>query len=394
MQLAVNNSLIDAAEELGPVIREHAEEAEHQRRPSRVVMDALSEAGLQRLYVPESLGGLEVDPITYARIAEVIAGFDSVAGWALQAGNHIAWWSARLPNEGVEEVYGDGPNALIAGAFHPPQKAVEVDGGYRITGRAPLASNIHDAQWLLLTGMVMEGDQPRMMADGTAETVQVTFPANEAQVIDTWHALGMRGTDSHDVAVDGVFVPASRTFPFVPEFEPGPHYQGPLYRFPGVGAIMTIFAPVLLAIGRGAIDEFRALAVQKTALGFNRTLRERPIVQATLSQAEAMLRSARALFYECLADAWQRTQAGEPATLQQKADLMLAGTHAAHTTAQVAERMHGLAGSTGIYQTCRLERHFRDAHTLRHHGLISANRFETVGQVYLDVPPEFPLVRF
>ena len=56
--------------------------------------------------------------------------------------------------------------------------------------------------------------------------------------------------------------------------------------------------------------------------------------------------------------------------------------------------VHQLGGTTGIYESSPLERHFRDANTLRHHGFMSENRFEVVGQVYLGVPPEFPLIAF
>ena len=136
------------------------------------------------------------------------------------------------------------------------------------------------------------------------------------------------------------------------------------------------------------------LAVDEELLAAARKLRERGVVQATLARAEGMLRSARVLFYDTLAEAWERTKEGEPATLEQKADLVLAGTHAANTAAAVAEMMHGLAGTSGIYATSPLERHFRDAHTLRHQGFVSANRFETVGQVHLGVAPEFPFVHF
>jgi len=79
--------------------------------------------------------------------------------------------------------------------------------------------------------------------------------------------------------------------------------------------------------------------------------------------------------------------------LEQKADLLLAGTHAATTAAKVADMMHRVAGTTG-YVKSPLERHFRDAQTLRHHGFLSENRFEAVGQVYLGVAPEFAMVAF
>ncbi len=392
MKHAIDEEPLEAARKLAPTIRKHTDDAERKRRPSKVVMDALTESGLQRMFTPRSLGGLETDPVTYARVAEEIAGFDSVAAWALQLGNHIAWWCARLPEQGVEEIYGRGPDVPIAGAFHPPQRVVERNGGYRITGRAPLASNIHDAEWLLLSGIPMDGDKPKRTEDGTPEFLQLVLPAGEVEIIDTWHALGMRGTDSNDVAVEDVFVPHSRTFALAPGFDPGPHYQGPLYRFPGMGTVVAIFTPVMLAIGRGAIDEFRKLALEKTPLGYARKLRERTVVQATLARAEGMLRAARVLFYETLAEAWERTRNGESSTLEQKSDLVLAGTHAAQTVAKVTEMMHGLAGTSGIYTSSRLERHFRDAHTLRHQGFISANRYETAGQVQLGVTPEFPMV--
>ena len=54
----------------------------------------------------------------------------------------------------------------------------------------------------------------------------------------------------------------------------------------------------------------------------------------------------------------------------------------------------GSRGTSGINRRNRLERHLRDAQTLRHHGFFSASRYETFGQVRLGVPPEFDLVAF
>ena len=117
-------------------------------------------------------------------------------------------------------------------------------------------------------------------------------------------------------------------------------------------------------------------------------------MQATLARAEGLLRAARLLYYDTLARVWRAALAGEPVTLEQKADLALAGAHAASTAATVVGMIHQLAGTTGIYERSPLERHFRDANTLRHHGFMSENRFEVVGQVYLGVQPEFPLIAF
>jgi len=95
-----------------------------------------------------------------------------------------------------------------------------------------------------------------------------------------------------------------------------------------------------------------------------------------------------------MTDAWQRTAAGEESTLAQKADLLLAGVQAADAAWHVVDLMHRLAGTSGVYKRSRLERLLRDALTLRHHGFVSESKYDTVGQVYLGVPPEFALVAF
>ncbi len=392
-EAAEREALLAATRKLAPVIREHAAAAERDRRLSPEVIRALTDAGFFRLLLPRSLGGLEVDPVTCSLIAEEIASIDSATAWALQAGNVGGWWAARLPREGAEEIYSNNPSAAMSAAFHPPQQAREAAGGYRIAGRGPLASTVHDSEWLFLTALVMDGDHPRM-TDSIPHVIALVLRTREVEIVDTWDSLGMRGTDSNDVVIHDVFVPASRTFPLVPTFQAGPHHQGPLYRIPTIAAAFFTIAPIPLAVARSAISEVRDLAQRKTAFGFARPLRERAVVQVTLAQAEAMLRAARLLYYDTLGAAWERTLAGAEHTLEQKADLLLAATHATATAATVTDMMHRIAGTSGIYARSPLERHLRDAATLRHHGFLSENRFEAVGQVYCGVAPEFAMLAF
>ena len=390
---AVDERLLERARALEPLVRGHADAAERDRRLARPVLEAMRDAGLFRMFTPRALGGLETDPVTVARIAEEVGRFDSAAGWALQAGNTGAWWVSQLPDAGVDEVFADGPDLLMAASFAPPHRAEEVPGGYRFTGRGPLASTIHDSPWVMMSGLVFDGEQPRMTPFGP-EVVGLVMPARDVEIVDTWQSLGMRATDSNDVAANGVFVPAARSFRVIPGQEPGPRFQGPLYRLSALIATFVVIAPVALAIARGALGEVREIAVNKTPLGSRKTLRDRAAVQAALAEGEALLRSARLLFYETLSTAWRRATSGEPATLEQKADMMLAGTHAVQTSARVTDLMHRMAGTAGIYARNRLERHFRDAQTVRHHGFLCESRFETVGQIYLGVEPEFPFVAF
>ena len=390
---AIDESLLAQARSLEPIIRDHAEAAERDRRLARPVIDAMRAAGMFRMFTPRALGGLEADPITVARVAEEIASADSAAGWVLQAGNTGAWWAARFPDAGVAEFFADGPDLLMASSFSPPHRAEAVPGGYRLTGRGPLASAIHDSPWVMMTGIIFDGEQPRMTPVGPA-VVALVMRTTDVEIIDTWHSLGMRGTDSNDVVAENVFVPASRASLVSPEFDPGTHFGGPLYRLPALASVDVVIAPVALAVARGAVTAVRELSDRKTPLGSMKTIRHRASVQVAIAEAEARLRSARLLFYDTLATTWQRVVAGEVLRLEQKADLMLASAHAVQTAAQVADLLHRMGGTSGIYARNRLERHFRDAQTLRHHGFFCEARLETVGQVYLGVEPEFGFVAF
>src|SRR5262245_35643528 len=115
MQITVDSPLIEAVRHLAPVIRAHKDEAERARRLSTPVVEALTHAGLMRMLTPRSLGGLEVDPLTCARVIEEVAAADSAAGWSLFNPLSWAFISTRLPDEGAAALFGRHPHAVIAG---------------------------------------------------------------------------------------------------------------------------------------------------------------------------------------------------------------------------------------------------------------------------------------
>jgi alkylation response protein AidB-like acyl-CoA dehydrogenase len=394
MQINPDTTLIEAARRIAPVIREHNPEAERERRLSPAVLAAMHETGLLRMCTPRSLGGLEADPLTRALVIEEISGYDTAAGWTLANPLDWAYLCARLPDAGAEEIYSRSANVVIAAQFGRPMQAVPVPGGYRIKGRAPFVSNCHDANWIATSAVVTAGDQTQ--PDNTAEPdlVMVYLPRQSCEVIDTWHVMGMRGTGSDDIAVTDVFVPTVRTFPVTPEFTPGSHYRGPLYRFPIIGVLASNLPPLLLAVGRRAIDEVATLAQGKVPVARSTLLRERASAQAKLARAEAILRAGRLLLYDTLSEAWQAALAGETFSLRQKADLLLATAHAVSSAVEAVELMYSVAGTSGIYTKSPLERYFRDVQVLKHHAFGAESRYETVGQVYFGLPPDFPFVAF
>src|SRR5207253_9881342 len=117
MQIHADTALIEDARRIAPVIREHNQEAERERRLSPTVLAALHEAGLLRMCTPRSLGGLEADPLTRALVIEEVSGYDTAAGLTLANPLDWAYLCARLPDAGAEEIYSRGADIVIAAQF-------------------------------------------------------------------------------------------------------------------------------------------------------------------------------------------------------------------------------------------------------------------------------------
>lgn len=390
MSTLAQPDLLSTVKELAPVLRANSQRSDRDGRLPAESVSAMRDAGLFRLYVPRSLGGLQVDPVTHARIQEELSRHDSAAGWMLQAAASSAWWCSRLPTETAQEIYAD-PDAMLAVSFPFPFEGEAVDGGLRLSGQRPFASNVSDASWIWVTSLTMVNGEP-VLVDGAPMVRAAFFPASDAKIVNTWDTLGMRGTDSNDVSVEGLFVPERRTFRIGIDHTPGPLYDDPLYRLPAMACVGSYAPAVALGMARDAIDEFVALAQGKTPFASSTTLRERATAQAKLGRAEGLVRSARSYLYDRLAWAWERTVSGADLTLEQRAEMLLASVQAVAAATQAVDLLYSAAGTSAIYKRSRLEQHFRDTNVLRQQGFVSESRFETVGQVRLGLPPDLGFV--
>src|SRR6188768_4165394 len=101
-------TLLQTAAEIGPFISQYVDEEEDNRRLSAPVLTALKEAGFHRLFMPKSLGGLESDPLTVAKLVEEVSRHNTAAGWSMMVANVSTWWCRAFPEKGIEEVYKDG----------------------------------------------------------------------------------------------------------------------------------------------------------------------------------------------------------------------------------------------------------------------------------------------
>jgi alkylation response protein AidB-like acyl-CoA dehydrogenase len=208
------------------------------------------------------------------------------------------------------------------------------------------------------------------------------MPAESVEVIDTWSVSGLRATGSHDIAVDGLDVPAGRAASLITD---APRERGPLYAFPPFGLLAASIAAVALGTARGALNEFGELAGAKTPTLSARKLAERAATQSGLARAEAGVRAARSLLYAATAGCWAAARVGGEISVDLRAGLRLASTHAVESAAAAIDEAYHLGGGSAIYETSPLQRRFRDIHAATQHMLVGPATWELTGRSLLGL---------
>lgn len=357
------------AADVAVVAAEHATASEEGRRLAAPVVEALRDAGLFRLCVPAALGGLEAHPSELVDCIDAVARGDGAAGWCLMIGATSGAAAAHLPAEGAAEVYSD-PTGITGGVFAPGGTAAPAEGGLRVSGRWPWGSGSQHCDWLMVGCVTDAGHRLAFL------------PAAEVEIVDTWWSMGLRGTGSHDLAVDDRFVPDRR----LSNLAGAPTDGGPLYAFPVMGLLAVGVAAVALGIGRHALDELLVLARSKVPSMTTRRLAQRSAVQGDAARAEALLRAGRAFLDDAIGDAWAAATGTGTIGPEQRAALRLAATSAAKWSAEAVDLVHGAAGGTAVQERAStLGRCFRDVHTVTQHIMVGSPTYDAVGRVLLGL---------
>ena len=393
-QNTLNQNLLQQVKEVEPILRKYAAEAEQNRRLSGPVIQAMKEAGFFRMWKPKKYGGLETDPITGFRVLEELARIDSAVSWNLQITAGIDIILQWFPDRAMDEVFSREEETIVAGTWHPPGQAVAVEGGYRVSGHWNISSGCQYANWFFLNAIVVDGDQMRTYENGQPVLLFLILPASEGKVVESWNAIGMRGTGSHDIVVEDVFVPEHRTIPMAPiESAAGAAFQGPLYRNSVWYAIAALAGPAL-GIGRAAINDITALVKSKIPNYTQNKLKDNQVVQMKLAEAEATLSAGRAYLFDVLRSTWETAKNGSRISTEQRMQLQLASTYAIQSAARTVRIVHELAGLTAIRESNSIQRHFRDIHVITQHAFTSTDRYQAVGQLMLGLEPNWGFFYF
>jgi indole-3-acetate monooxygenase len=382
---------LDAAHELAPKIRAAAGEIEQGRRLPPPLVEEMQRAGVFRMAMPRAWGGPELDFLSQMRVIEELSIADASAGWCAMIGVDGGYMTAYIDQTVAREMYSD-IDSVTAITFAPPGSAVKTQDGFTVNGRWPFASGCQHATWLIGHFAIFDGDSPRLQPNGLPETRFGFLPAEECEIIDTWTTNGLRGSGSHDWTVKDRFIPEARTFNLD---APSMYRKGPLYTLPNL--LLYKVCAVALGIARGAIDDFIALAQSKPVTfkspsARKAMLRDETYAQCTVSQAEAIVSSARAFVFEALGDTWNTLLTGDLPSLKQRARARLAMVHASTACTQAVELLYKANGGSSVYAGNAFDRRLRDIQTANQHTTVSLKTWEVTGRVLLGLEPNYGLL--
>jgi len=363
-------------------IRRRRGEFQEQQSISPDIIEKFKQIGVYRAFVPKRLGGTEMSAGDFLRLIERIATADGSAGWVASFGVSTTYLAA-LPPDVFETIYAKTPDVVFAGALFPPQPAEVVAGGLRVSGRWQFGSGSHGAS-VIGVGIKAKG------ADGSFGLPRMAvMPRESVRIEDNWDVIGMQGTGSHDLVVDGVTVPENWTF-----LRGGQALQdGPLFRYPSMALAAQVLAVVGLGVARAALDDIIGVAGGgRASITGAPQLADRAYAQIDIAKAEASLRAARSWFYEVTEQAWQEACDGDAVPVATVNLLRLASTHAARASADAAQTAFNLAGTSAIFNSHAAQRYLHDTLVVAQHAFLAEGTWQSAGRVLLGMPsqPGYP----
>jgi alkylation response protein AidB-like acyl-CoA dehydrogenase len=358
-----------AALALGRMIAKRSAEIEEARRIPGDLLDELIRAGAFRVLVPSSHGGLGGDLSGALTLFESLARFDASVAWTVMIGGS-AWCDlVALPRESFDRLFDAGPHVIFAGGISPSGSVVPANGGYEVTGRWGFISGGEHANWIW-------GNCLDPTPDGEPAFRIAVFEPEQVVIEDTWDVVGLAGTGSHHIHVDGARVPAEMT---VALFVDEPSIDEVIARVPTPSLIALSIAAVAIGAAQGALDDVVALATDKTPLLAEGSLASDPHFQSELAENDTEVRAARLLLHELADSLWMTVAEGSEPDLELRARIRAAAVWATGRAADVVGAAYRAGGGTSIYSSSSLQRRLRDVNAITQHFLVRPSTLTTAG---------------
>jgi alkylation response protein AidB-like acyl-CoA dehydrogenase len=333
----------------------------------------LREAKLFSVLVPQELGG---SGLAYSEACALIRALAYCCGstaLAFSMHQHLvatALWNYRRgnPGETLLRAVVEGEKVLVStGAtdwLNSSGVLERCEGGYRFAGRKPFASGCIAGDLLVTSGQY---DDP--VAGRQVLHFSISMAADGVSINRDWKVMGMRGSGSHTVVLNNVFVPEKS----ITLRRPCGEY------YPVWNVILTVALPMICAVYVGmaeaAAEKALTIAAAKGDDGVNALAVGEMQTELTTAQIalESMVANANELHVKPGIEHANRA--------------LICKTIVAEAVKREVEKALEATGGAGYFRRLGLERILRDAQAAQFHLMPAKKQHRFTGRLAMGLDP-------
>jgi 3-hydroxy-9,10-secoandrosta-1,3,5(10)-triene-9,17-dione monooxygenase len=380
------------ARELIPELRERAAQTALDRRLPQANIDALRRAGSLKTIQATRNGGYALGIRSHLDVMSALGRGCGSTAWVAGVVQAHSWLSSHFPEQGQDDVYGSNPDAVVSAVIGPRGKAVRTADGYRLEGVWPFGSGCERADWLLLGGIVFDGDGNEL------DQGDFMVPTSSVTIKDDWYVSGLAGTGSCTMVVTGADVPAHR-FLSLPGLIMGNSPGGSLHgddwvqRCAPVPVLTIALCGGAIGIAKQALAEFPSVIKGKVIAYTADPQEPHPFTHIRLGDAASRIREGELLLYTVADELDSTAQAKGEVPLLRRAEMRNDCAAGVRRLLEGVEILFRESGATGVRTSSPMNRALADLQAINNHGLMKLEtNQEMYGRLLLGLEPNTPLI--
>ena len=326
---------------------------------------ALKERGVFSAAVPQELGGGGASLREISDMLRTLAQYCGSTALALSMHQHLIGatvWKYRRGQGGEPLLKKVAESQLVlvstgAGDWLESNGSMsKADGGYIVSAHKHFASQSAVGDMLVTSAPFMD------------EVLHFPVPMNApgVTVLNDWRALGMRGTGSHTVKLENVFVPEAA----IAVRRPRGAYH------PVWNVVLTVAMPLIMSAYVGIAQKAAELSIGH----IRRKKTRKPQIPSLIGAMNNDLAAAEIQLNDMLRIA---NNYEFEAIDQNGHDILTRKTNVANAAIAVVTKAMEIVGGQGLYRDFGLERLFRDVQGARYHPLPEAEQVKFSGEYLL-----------
>ena len=367
---------------IAPLLPRIAADARSTEKAGRVpgeTISSLRACGYFDAVKPAAFGG---SPVHFAELVDAnieLSAACASTGWVAGLLAAHQWLLAMFSKEAQQDVWSSERNAVLCGSYAPTMMAEAVTGGYRLSGCWAFASGCDNAQWALCAAILPQ-------TGGRAPVPAfLLVPAADYRIDDDWDVIGLSGTGSKTLLLEGATVPVHRTLTF-PQATSGRTPGGelyanePLFNIPLLSGIPACLASTAVGAAKGALaaylDGVSERVTRGAVAGGNKRMKEFPTIQLRVAEAAACVDAAREILLRDVTEAEAIAGRRNAFPVEQRLKCRRGQAFAVKLAIQAVEALNASTGGQGLHMSNPVQRAWRDANAVGRH--ISMN-WDAVG---------------